>query len=77
MRTKLIALMLLAGGSAFAESHWSISIGGFAPGYYPPPHRRLTAFTSGRISTRTIAISNAIMRKSTGFGLTSHGIVTS
>jgi len=37
MRTKLIALMLLAGGSAFAESHWSISIGGFAPGYYPPP----------------------------------------
>ena len=37
MKTKLIALMLLAGGSAFAESHWSISIGGYAPGYYPPP----------------------------------------
>src|SRR5258706_3622070 len=37
MKTNLIALMLLAGGSAFAESHWSISIGGYAPGYYPPP----------------------------------------
>jgi hypothetical protein len=37
MKTKLIALMLLAGSSAFAESHWSISIGGYAPGYYPPP----------------------------------------
>ena len=37
MKMKLIALMLLAGGSAFAESHWSISIGGYAPGYYPPP----------------------------------------
>src|SRR6266436_3915246 len=37
MKTKLIALMLFAGSSAFAESHWSISIGGYAPGYYPPP----------------------------------------
>src|SRR5580704_7298275 len=37
MKAKLIALMLLAGGSAFAESHWSISIGGYAPGYYYPP----------------------------------------
>jgi len=37
MKTKLIALMLVAAGSTFAESHWSISIGGYAPGYYPPP----------------------------------------
>lgn len=37
MKTKLTALILLAGSSAFAESHWSISIGGYAPGPYPPP----------------------------------------
>ncbi len=28
--------MLLAGGSAFAESHWSVYFGG-APNYYPAP----------------------------------------
>ena len=37
MKTKLFALMLLAGGSLFAESRFSISIGGYAPGYYAPP----------------------------------------
>jgi hypothetical protein len=37
MKSKLLVLMLLAGGSAFAESHWSISIGTFAPDYYEPP----------------------------------------
>jgi len=37
MKSKLIAFMLLAGGSLFAESRFSISIGGYAPGYYAPP----------------------------------------
>ena len=37
MKSKLIVLMLIAGGSAFAESRFSISIGGgYAPGYYEP-----------------------------------------
>ena len=37
MKSKLIVLMLIAGGSAFAESRFSISIGGgYAPGYYAP-----------------------------------------
>jgi hypothetical protein len=33
MKSKLILLMLIAGGSAFAESRFSISIGGYGPGY--------------------------------------------
>src|SRR5258708_7031433 len=37
MKTKLIALMLFAGGALFAETRWSISIGGYAPGYYSSP----------------------------------------
>ena len=37
MKSKLFALMLLAGASAFAQSRFSISIGGYAPGYYGPP----------------------------------------
>src|SRR6266566_8007512 len=37
MKSKLIAVMLVAGGSLFAESRFSISIGGYAPGYYAPP----------------------------------------
>ena len=41
MKTKLLALLLVAGGALFAESHFSIGvgIGGFAPayGYYAPP----------------------------------------
>lgn len=37
MKSKLLVLMLIAGGSAFAESRFSISIGGgYAPGYYAP-----------------------------------------
>ena len=36
MKSKLIAVMLLAGGSLFAESRFSISIGGYGPGYYAP-----------------------------------------
>ena len=31
MKTKLFTLVLLAGGSLFAESHWSIGIGIGAP----------------------------------------------
>lgn len=39
MKTKLLALALLAGGSLFAETRFSIGIhiGGNAPGYYAPP----------------------------------------
>ena len=40
MKTKLFALLLLAGGSLFAETHWSIGIGLGTPYYYdyaPPP----------------------------------------
>jgi hypothetical protein len=41
MKTKLLALLLVAGGALFAESHFSIGIGvgGFAPAYryYAPP----------------------------------------
>lgn len=37
MKSKLFALMLLAGGSLFAESHFSIGVGVGAPGYYPGP----------------------------------------
>jgi len=41
MKTKLIAFFLLAGASAFAETRFSVQIGGFGggyrPGYYAPP----------------------------------------
>jgi len=37
MKSKLILLMLIAGASAFAETHFSIQIGGYGPGYYAPP----------------------------------------
>src|SRR5712692_637957 len=37
MKTKLIAFMLIAGSSAFAETRFSIHIGGYGPGYYAPP----------------------------------------
>ena len=37
MKSKLFALMLLAGGSLFAETHFSIGVGFGAPGYYPAP----------------------------------------
>lgn len=36
MKLKLIAFMLIAGGSAFAQTRWSIRIGG-GQGYYAPP----------------------------------------
>src|SRR3981081_3781592 len=37
MKSKLIALLLIAGASAFAQTRFSIHIGGSGPGYYAPP----------------------------------------
>jgi hypothetical protein len=37
MKSKLFALMLLAGGSLFAETHFSIGVGIGAPAYYQQP----------------------------------------
>ena len=37
MKSKLIALMLIAGASAFAQTRFSIRIGGYGPGYYAGP----------------------------------------
>ena len=37
MKSKLILLMLIAGASAFAQTRFSIQIGGYGPGYYAPP----------------------------------------
>jgi hypothetical protein len=36
MTSKLMALVLIAGGSAFAQSRFSFSIGSYGPGYYAP-----------------------------------------
>jgi hypothetical protein len=50
MKSKLLALLLLAGSSAFAGSRFSFSIGVggyapayYAPAYYPPPPARVVA----------------------------------
>ena len=37
MKTKLLAVMLLAGGSLFAETRFSIGVGIGTPAYYAPP----------------------------------------
>jgi len=39
MKTKLLALLFLAGSSMFAATHFAvgIGIGGYGPGYYAPP----------------------------------------
>ena len=37
MKSKLIAFTLIAGSSAFAETRFSIRIGGSGPEYYAPP----------------------------------------
>jgi len=37
VKSKLIALILLAGASAFAQTRFSFSIGSYAPGYYAAP----------------------------------------
>jgi hypothetical protein len=45
MKSKLLALALLAGGSMFAETRFSIGIhiGGNSPGYYAPAPQRYVA----------------------------------
>ena len=45
MKTKLFTLVLLAGGSLFAETHWSIGIGLGTPYYYPPPPPPVVVYT--------------------------------
>ena len=38
MKLKLIAVTLIAVGSAFAQTRFSVQIGGgYGPGYYAPP----------------------------------------
>src|SRR5262245_16708437 len=37
MNSKLIAFALLAGGSAFAQTRFSFSVGTYGPGYSAPP----------------------------------------
>jgi hypothetical protein len=37
MKYKLLALMLVAGGSLFAETHFAIGVNIGTPGYYIPP----------------------------------------
>ena len=44
MKTKLLTLVLLAGGSLFAETHFSIGIGIGTP-YYAPPPPQLAVYT--------------------------------
>ena len=51
MKTKLFALLLLAGSTMFARTHFfvGIGIGGYAPGYYaaplpPPPPPPVVAY---------------------------------
>src|SRR5260370_40384703 len=34
MKSKIVALLLVAGGSLFAQSRFSISVGGYPPGFY-------------------------------------------
>ena len=45
MKLKLFALMLLAGGSMFAQSRFSVGVGFGAPGYYP---RQSAVVVAGR-----------------------------
>lgn len=44
MKTKLLGLMLLAGSSLFAETHFSIGIGIGTPYYYAPPAPPVVAY---------------------------------
>ncbi len=37
MKSKLLVLILVAGGSLVAQTRFSASIGGYAPGYYSAP----------------------------------------
>jgi hypothetical protein len=44
MKKKLLVMMILAGGSLFAETHFSLGIGISTPGYYAPPPPPLVAY---------------------------------
>ena len=46
MKTKLFSLILLAAGSLFAETHWSIGIGVGTPYYYAPPPPPAVVYTA-------------------------------
>src|SRR6266540_1147541 len=50
MKTKLLGIMLLAGGSLFAETHFSIGIGLGGYGYAPPP---VVAYAPSVVAYRT------------------------
>lgn len=45
MKTKLLTLVLLAGGSLFAETHWSIRLGHGMPYCYPPTPPPVVVYT--------------------------------
>lgn len=45
MKVKLFALLILAGGSLLAESHWSIGIGIGVPYYAPLPPPPVMVYT--------------------------------
>jgi hypothetical protein len=44
MKTKLLALILVAGGSLFAETHFSVGVNLGGPGYYGPPRVAVAAY---------------------------------
>ena len=44
MKSKLLVMMVLAGGSLLAETHFSIGIGIGTPGYYAPPPAPVVAY---------------------------------
>ena len=50
MRTKFLAILLLAGSSLFARVHVSIGVGVGGPGYYlpPPPPARIVTYVPPR-----------------------------
>jgi hypothetical protein len=39
MKLKLLAGLILGAGLALAQTHIAIGVGGYGPGYYPPPPR--------------------------------------
>ena len=45
MKTKLLTMMLLAGGTLFAKTHFSIGIGLGTPYYYAPPPPPVVVYT--------------------------------
>src|SRR5712671_4970099 len=47
MKSKLFVLALIAGGSLFAQSRFSITIGRNGPGYYAPPQAYARPYGGG------------------------------